>query len=375
MSPPRRTRSTKIRQQQKPAAPDIRAFPAPTEWSEQLAHDNLRLAKAMAFRMAKATRMPFDDLYLEASIGLLKGCRLYDPNRINAETGKSYRLSTCVVPYIRGAMAQWLRNRGIASGVKFSVQWRDKGPTVRRLTSAGASMDEIAAATGMSPQDVESLLKAQGATLPLDPDAFDLATSDPDPWDETEIYEELSEAMRIADLAHAALRPADQAMIERQWDSTKRRQLARLPHDQFMLKARGIIRGESGNTKTNSSFTVGEQHCLALELPESSEGGMYGSKKRLTEPRDILQAAEQLAIARGNEDNSGKTAIEASDLEGENSGDQPSNKSGQPPELPPSGTGGGLQRSGPGGGLLGAAEGQRKETALAEGRRGATEGL
>lgn len=371
MPPTRRTRSTKIRPQQEPINPaELGSFPAPTEWSEQLAADNLQLACMMASRMARATRMPFDDLYLVAAQGLLKGCRLYDPERINPGTGRSYRLSTCVVPYIRGAMAQWLRDRGHSSGVRFPVKWRDKGPTVRRLASAGATVEVVSDATGLPAHEIEAILQAQGATKVLDPDVQDFAALDPDPWDEAETYEELSDALQVADQAHALLKPGDRAMLERQWGSPTRRRLAKLPHGQFMAKARWIIRAHEPIPK--ASFVAGDQQCLALEIAETDQSRRRGSRKRITDPREILQVAEQLAVAWGKENDGGKTATEGNGLEGANSGDQLSDECGQPPELPPSGAGGGLPGAGSGGRLLGVVEGGSEGASPAQ-RRGRTQ--
>jgi len=279
---PKAARSTKIRPEISPC-PDpgqLGSFPPPTAWSEQLAAENLQLAKSMASRMARATRMPFDDLFLVAAQGLLKGCRRYDPARGN-------RLSTCVVPFIRGAMAQWLRDKGHSSGVKFPDRWRDKAPTVRRMASDGATLSAVVEATGLAPAEVEAILEAQGATRCLDPDAHH-TSREPDPWDEIEAYDELNEALRIADEAHAALRWADREMLEAAWEAPRRRQLARLPYGQFLRHAQGIIRGEP-------PARVTEQQALALMVPEVA--GVEGKAgRRITEPAEILRVAEQLGL-------------------------------------------------------------------------------
>ena len=296
---PPAARSKKIRPNQQTLNADqsrLGSFPPPTEWSEQLAADNLQLACAMASRLSRATKMPFDDLYLVAAVGLLKGCRKYDPTRLNPDTGKPYRLATCVVKYIQGAMAQWLRDRGHSSGVKFPDRWRDKAPTVRRLAKSGSSHEEIANTIGFSVDEVREILEAQGATRNMGSyfGPAGLASFDPDPWDEAETYEELSEALRIADEAHAALSWADREMIETAWEG-KRHQLARLPHGQFLVKARSILRGE-------------QQQTLSIVVPES-------------DPKNILEAAKQLALGL-NQDMDGKT--QAAGLEiGAAPGDQP----------------------------------------------------
>ena len=261
------------------------SFPPPTATSEQLAIDNLKLATAMANRLARRTRMPFDDLHMVAIRGLLNGCRRYDPSMGN-------KLSTCVVPFIRGAMAQWLRDRGHSSGVRFPDRWRDKAPTVRRMAADGATLSAVVGATGLEAAEVGEILEAQGATRSLDHESYQAEREschgyETDPWDEIESYDELCDALQIADEAHAALRWADRLMLEQAWEMKPRRQLARMPHGQFLRHAEGIIRGE--RLKPHQ-----EPEPPSLMVPVA--GATDGARRRVTEPREILLAAEQLGL-------------------------------------------------------------------------------
>jgi DNA-directed RNA polymerase specialized sigma subunit len=281
------SKGAKIRPEADPC-PDLDrlgSFPPPTATSEQLAIDNLKLATAMANRLARRTRMPFDDLHMVAVRGLLNGCRRYDPSTGN-------RLSTCVVPFIRGAMAQWLRDKGHSSGVRFPDRWRDKAPVVRRMAADGATLSAVVEATGLEAAEVEEILEAQGATRSLDHESYQAEREgrhdyEPDPWDEIEAYDELNDALRIADEAHAALRWADRLMLEQAWEMRPRRQLARMPHGQFLRHAEGIIRGE--RLKPHE-----EPEPPSLMVPVA--GATDGARRRITEPQEILQAAEQLGL-------------------------------------------------------------------------------
>jgi DNA-directed RNA polymerase specialized sigma subunit len=312
-SRPKPTRSTKIRAVASPC-PDqganLGSFPPPTPWSEQLAADNLRLAAAMAHRLAIRTRMPFDDLYLVAAMGLLKGCRRYDPELINPQNGRPYQLSTYLVPCIRGAMAQWLRDRGHSSGVKFPDRWRDVAPTVRRLAAAGASMAEVVSATGLSLEDVQEILQAQSTTTQLDPDAL-RTCEQPQALDEAETYSELADALHIADRAWEALPWADRQMIEQAWQMGRRKQLAALSHQQFLGRAKSIIRRQPLEVQSD----------LTLNLPESKEealdGNVTGRKRKLKAPTAII---EGLAEFFGG----GKTLTDSSGVSGATA-DQPPN--------------------------------------------------
>ena len=308
------SKGAKIRPEADPC-PDLDrlgSFPPPTATSEQLAIDNLRLATAMANRLARRTQMPFDDLHMVAIRGLLNGCRRYDPSTGN-------QLSTCVVPFIRGAMAQWLRDRGHSSGVKFPDRWRDKAPVVRRMAADGATLSAVVEATGFDVAEVEEILEAQGATRSLDDrgqrlrsgsDSFEWRTvegncegkwhartllgrqelgpwQEPDPWDEIEAYDELNDALQIADEAHAALRWADRLMLEQAWEMRPRRQLARMPHGQFLRHAEDILRGERLRPHE-------EREPPALMVPVA--GATDGARRRITEPAEILQVADQLGL-------------------------------------------------------------------------------
>ena len=131
-------RSTKVRPPsvvaENNATDEKPKFIQPTKHSEQLAVDNIKLAQQRAHLMAIKTRMPFDDLYQVALIGLIKGCRRYDPTKINPKTNEPYKLSTIAVQFIDGAMRQYLRDRGHSSGVKFPDRWRDRPALCARCT-------------------------------------------------------------------------------------------------------------------------------------------------------------------------------------------------------------------------------------------------
>jgi len=324
-------RSTKIRDPGPcPDLEQLGSFPPPTPWSEQLAADNLGLARAMANRLASRTKMGFDDLYLVAVQGLLNGCRRYDPKRINIATGRPYALSTAVVPFIRGAMAQYLRDRGHSSGVKFPDRWRDKAPTVRRLAAADQPLSAIAEATGLQRGEVAEILEAQGATRCFDPDAQGYAFCDPDPLDEAEGHRELAEALALADRAHEALSWADQQMIERSWLLPRgRRTLRGLQFGQFIIRARRIRQGQQLQHE--------EHQGLTLELAPSTTAEGQAKRRRITQPAEILQAAEQLALfGTCCDQGSGKTAAAGVGGDVGAAEAQPSDNQGGAAVVPPS---------------------------------------
>jgi DNA-directed RNA polymerase specialized sigma subunit len=308
-------RSLKARPEAPQGEAKLGSFPPPTEQSEQLAIDNQALAQDMAVRMAKLTRMDLDSLRAVALLGLLKGCRLYDPTKINPANGRPYRLSTCVVPFIRGAMLHYLRDKGHTSGVKFPDAWRDVAPRVRKLASEGASLDVISAQVELPAQEIEEILQAQRTTALFDPEIGDAHRQcAPDPLDEAEEHHELAEALAIADEAFAAMSWADQQMLIKGWQMKRGPQLASLPHGQFVRRVRRILAGLPVAAPQ-------AQSALALDVPT----GEASAQPRVASSKQILDAAEQLGFFDAPEQD-GKTP--AADLGSAGEGDSED----QPPD-------------------------------------------
>lgn len=240
-------RSTKVRRQNpSPAAPaamalaDGRSFPAPTPWSEQLAVDNQRLARNRARRMAMKTRFPVDELLPAAWVGLLKACRYYDPERINPASGRPYRLSSCAVPFIDGAIKQYLRDCGYA--LKLPHAWREQAPQIRRLANEGKTPEQIEAQVGMPADEVRQLLLVTGQQKPLQELRVELEApgrrGDPIEHEEEEC-DELAELYDLAARAWARMSAGDQRLIINGW-AARRRFVPSLPLGQFRVGVRKL---------------------------------------------------------------------------------------------------------------------------------------
>jgi hypothetical protein len=311
----RGARSLKVRPEVSPARDQVNlgSFPPPTEWSEDLAIQNQRLSRAMAMRMRNLTGMDLEPLQAVADIGLLKGCRLYDPNRINPGTGKPYSLSTCVVPYIRGAMLHYLRDKGHTSGVKFPDAWRDTAPRVRKLAGEGASLDAIAKEVGLPAPEIEAILQSQRTPAEFDPELGDPRSGAPDPLDEVEEHHELAEALAIADRAFAALHWGDQQMLINGWQMRRGPHLAPLPHGQFVFRVKRILQG----------LPVAAPR--GRPLPPLAAADHASAQPRLTASTQIIDTAEQLGLFGAYLDQGGKTPT-AEIGSASAAGDQPSDR-------------------------------------------------
>jgi RNA polymerase sigma-B factor len=74
-------------------------------WRDALVLANLPLVRQLAGRLAPRTGLPFDDLVQVGCLGLIRAIESFDPDR-----GASF--SSFAVPFIRGAIAHELRDRG-----------------------------------------------------------------------------------------------------------------------------------------------------------------------------------------------------------------------------------------------------------------------
>lgn len=269
---------------------DPRAFPPPTEISEKLFEENVRLAFMIARRWAVKTRMPFETLKSLAMLGLLRAARKYNPNLINPKNGKPYALSSHSVPFIVGEIKHFLR-KNHASGVTFPEQWRDNAPRVKKLLSQGLTPEQAGEKTGFTAHEVREIIEAQSSTQELDLDARGHAYYDPELTDDEIDSSELIEALQIADQAWIALDWSLQQIMLQSWDGYGRRnrqELATRPYDRFAKLARAITSGHSLPRGIR-------QPALDLVITDNE-----GKAQSLSKPSDITSALEQMALEINN---------------------------------------------------------------------------
>lgn len=209
--------------------------------------------------------MPYDDLLQVAWVGLLKACRYYDPERKNPATGAPYRLSTCAVPFIDGAMWQWLRKVG--HPLKIPNRWRELGPQVRRLAAMGQTAEQIEKAVGLPADEVRELIAATGPTAALRQDIVSscsasgggMGLDDDEVGHDPANGTELLDLMEIARRAWGQLDWADRTQLEASWQAKRRRMVATLPLGQFRARVRRIVGGQrvaGGLERTALGFEV-----------------------------------------------------------------------------------------------------------------------
>ena len=127
---------------------------------DQLFERWLPLARQLARRYGRSTE-PFEDLLQVASIGLLKALKGYDPDR-----GKAF--SSYAVPTIMGELKRHFRDRTWSVRMPRSLQElamkvEDARERLSSELGRSPSIDEVAAATGATAEDVLEAMQAGDA--------------------------------------------------------------------------------------------------------------------------------------------------------------------------------------------------------------------
>jgi hypothetical protein len=256
-------------------------FPPPTELSERLVAANLGLAHKAAWAWHRKTQQPYDDLESIAYLGLVRGCRKYDPQRLNPSTGRPYAVSTIVCPFINGEILHWFRDHGYS--VKFPHVWREKWGLVQRLMAdRSVSTAEVAERAGMTPEDIREMLGAMTGTANLD----DLRGADGTPGPEIELRR-LGPLQILIRKAWANLHAADQGLIVRWWGDQRRHAYPSGPLQQFHRRLKALLSGKT--------LTRYRQTALALEV-EMVEPEPKVRAPRRKRTREELDAAVQLVM-------------------------------------------------------------------------------
>lgn len=138
------------------------------------------LVRTIAHRMKRNCTVPYADLEQIGFIGLTKAVERYDPTQ-------GIAFSSFAVPYIRGEMLHFLRDRGTIG--KVPRRWRELHAKIRTAEQAFAaaykrppSTAEIALSTKLSELRVIEVQQAIAHQHPLEfkPEACTLATLEPE---------------------------------------------------------------------------------------------------------------------------------------------------------------------------------------------------
>lgn len=122
---------------------------------------NLNLARKVAHDMEKVCAEPYEDLEQEATIGLIKAIEMFDPKRLVA-------FSSYAMPYMRGKLLQYLRDKGHLIRLSQSIQTlNNKGKKIARELAQELgrtpSLSEVASKLGCKTEDYRFAVQAEGA--------------------------------------------------------------------------------------------------------------------------------------------------------------------------------------------------------------------
>jgi RNA polymerase sigma-B factor len=169
-----------------------------------LAAANLNLARDIAWKYQRSTNIAFDILQSAAFEGLCQAAGRYDPEMISDRTGKPVKFSSLAVPYIRGAILHYIRDRTYS--MKLTHKMRESWSKGRKLMNMGMGDLQVAAALGIPIaewQDVKSA--CSGPPLELKDQATPTEALEPDEVDNLAAFREEA-AMALAGMPNALKR-------------------------------------------------------------------------------------------------------------------------------------------------------------------------
>lgn len=119
-----------------------------TKHQQALAAANLNLARNVAWKYHRSTNIEYLILESAAFEGLCQAAAKYDPELINDETGKPMKFSSLAVPYIRGSILHYIRDRTYS--MRLTHRMRELWVKGRKLLLRGESDIKIAEALGVT---------------------------------------------------------------------------------------------------------------------------------------------------------------------------------------------------------------------------------
>lgn len=122
-------------------AKGVRQFKLTRE-QQVLARTNMNLARNIAWKYQRRTNIEYSILESAAFEGLCQAAAKYDPELVNDSTGRPMKFSSLAVPYIRGAVLHYIRDKTYS--MRLTHKMRETWVKGRKLLNRGMSDIEIA---------------------------------------------------------------------------------------------------------------------------------------------------------------------------------------------------------------------------------------
>lgn len=149
---------------------------------QALASRNINLARNVAWKYQRSTGIEYSILESAAFEGLCQAAARYDPNMINKSTQRSMKFSSLAVPYIRGSILHYIRDKTYA--MRLTHRMREIWVKGRKLMHAGFTDIEISRQLEVELSEWQEARSAcSGPPLKLDDHAVPSAALEPDEVD------------------------------------------------------------------------------------------------------------------------------------------------------------------------------------------------
>lgn len=112
-----------------------------TKEQQELAAANLNLARNIAWKYQRSTNIEYSILESAAFEGLCQAAARYDSSILNAETNKPMKFSSLAVPYIRGSILHYIRDKTYS--MRLTHRMRELWLKGRKLVRRGMTDIEI----------------------------------------------------------------------------------------------------------------------------------------------------------------------------------------------------------------------------------------
>lgn len=166
-----------------------------TREQQELAAKNINLARSQAWASHRSTNIEYLILESAAFEGLCQAAARYDPEMLNEQTGKPMKFSSLAVPYIRGSILHYIRDRTYS--MRLTHRMRELWVKGRRMLNRGMNDIEICKELDIDLKEWQDTKSAcSGPPLELKDQATPTEALEPDEVDcLTPFREEASEAL------------------------------------------------------------------------------------------------------------------------------------------------------------------------------------
>jgi len=223
----------------------------------------------------------YDDLEALAFVGLIKGCRRFDPTRGN-------KLSTIAYPFIHGEILHFFRDS--AYTIRFPMRWREIWGRARALLAdPDMTPEAVAEACGLSgPDELAEMLAAMTGTSELNDETQGRHV------DAEQEIDLIGAVLPLVERAWDNLRPCDAGLIAAWWESPRRKPFPTLAMRQLLGRVRRLLDGVP--------LAEYRQRSLPLLVAKAAEVQASETVKAPRRPRgrslaQLTAAAEQMGFA------------------------------------------------------------------------------